>query len=197
MIAFLLATAAQAALPEIALGVEIGHLHNGDPSFDAFSDSNALPSRGFKAGVQVADPLAVVVGWHHISRGATIYGAGPDIATAYQANEWTLGAKLEHGFTSWFYPYVSVSGMVLEGTMRLDDEPYEDDNPNELQAHGLSPGAMATAGMEFRMPLGSYPVQLTYWLDGGGALLARGTYGNFGDMKPGGFTLHTGVGVRF
>ena len=52
------------------LSVELGQLHNADPTFDLFSENNGMPSCGWRGGARGAERLAVTGGWHRVRRGA-------------------------------------------------------------------------------------------------------------------------------
>ncbi len=188
---------ALAAPPELSLDLELGQLHNGDESFDLFSERDGMPSRGVQAGVRVATPVVVQVSGHRVSRGLDLSVAeGLSIATAYFANEWTAGVRVDHTFADIFQPYAAVHGLLLQGAMKLDDEPEDDDNPNQLVARAVHPGALLTGGFEIRGPQQDRKWTAGFLVEAGYGLVARADYGDFGSMKPGGFVLRTGIGLR-
>lgn len=197
MLSIALSLAAHAAPPELSFDLELGQLHNGDPAFDLFSERNGMPSRGGQIGVRVASFAVVQASAHHLGRGVTISPAdGQSISSAYQANEWTAGLRVDHLFADVFAPYAAVHGMVLQGTMKFDDDAGRDGNPNELAEHGVHPGALFLGGVELRGPQGDRKWTAGTFFEAGYGLVARADYGAFGDMKPGGFAMRAGIGLR-
>jgi hypothetical protein len=156
-----------------------------------------MPSRGGQVGVRVAPFAVVQASAHHLSRGMSIGVAGAgEIATAYQANEWTGGVRIDHLFSDVFAPYAAVHGLALQGSMKLDDDPDKDGNPNELVERAVHPGALFLGGLELRGPQEDRTWTAGGFVEAGYGYVASAEYGGFGEMKPGGFVLRTGVGLR-
>ena len=59
-------------------------------------------------------------------------------------------------------------------------------------------GALAEAdGIELRLPQNQMPLTVAWTLEMGAETVANATFGDFGDLRSGGFVLHTGIGLRF
>lgn len=196
-IALLLTTTAGAA--DLELDGQLGRTSNSDSAYRVFSDVQGMPSRGIRVGARAMDNLVIVGGWHRVSRGANLdLGDGGNISTAFFADEFTIGPKLDVGIGEWFYPYITAQGMLFRGVMKFDDKPSTKDNPNQLSAAGLAPGLLALGGVELRIPQKDGPVTIAYHIELGHSVVGNANYGEFGDMKPGGsFALRSGLGLRF
>jgi hypothetical protein len=182
--------------------VELGNLQNHDDAYTLFSDGVAMPSRGIRGGVRVADRFTVLAGWHRVQRGATVFvaaeGSDRRFHAAFFADEFTLGLKADLDVAHFFYPYATVQGMLLRGVMKFDDDERDDEeDPSQIKASAVAPGALLMGGMEFRIPQGSWPLTAAWHVEAGYGLVASADYGAFGTMRPGGFALRTGLGVRF
>jgi hypothetical protein len=184
------------------LSFELGNLQNHDEAYSLFSDGVAMPSRGIRGGVAVADRFTVIGGWHRVQRGASVVVAGDEgdrrFSAAFFADEFTLGVKADLDVAHFFYPYASVQGMVFRGVMKFDENQRDDeDDTTQLKASAVSPGALFSGGIELRIPQGSWPLTAAWHLEAGYGLVASADYGEFGHMRPGGLVLRTGLGVRF
>lgn len=180
------------------ISLELGTLRNSDQAFDLFSENNAMPSRGVRLGLGLSDELTIVAGWHRVSRGATLYlGEGSEIRSAFFADEFTLGPKLGKLLGDVAFPYVTTQAMAFRGVMKLDDDPSTRHNPGQLQESAITPGVLGLGGIEFRSPTETSDLAVAFFLEMGYGWVARGAYGDFGTMKPGGFALRSGVGLRF
>jgi hypothetical protein len=190
------------------LSAELGALNNSDPTWDLFSSGNAMPSYGVKAGYRLSERVAAVGSWNLVRHGAfvTVVGSDTDgdfsddadsFVAALTGHELTLGAKadLSLGDVDVLLPYVSTQGLVLIADMRFDDEPDDRDNPGQVVASAMTGGFLATAGAEIRWPPQS-PVAVAWYLEGGYGWLARASFGEVGTMKPGGFAIRSGLGIR-
>ena len=197
--ALLLAAPAAGGIAGAEFSGELGTLHNSDPTFDLFSSTDAMPSRGLRLGIAPVDRITVLAGWHHVGRGSVVEFEESDerFYSAFLADEFTLGAKLDAELGEWFYPYVSGNLMLIRGQMRFDDNDQIDFNANQLKASSLAPGLLGMAGTEFRVPQKDGPVTIAWHLEMGYGWVGRTTFEDFGDMKPGGFALRSGLGLRF
>lgn len=193
--------------PRVELSAEIGALNNSDVAYDLFSSGDAMPSYGFKAGYRLAERVAAVASWGLVRHGQTlIVGASDDdgdfedetdaFVAALIGHELTLGAKADVSIEDVLLPYVSTQGLVMIAEMRFDDEPTDRDNPGQVSASAMTGGFLATAGAELRFPPRS-PVAAAWYLEMGYGWLARASFGELGTMKPTGFAVRSGVGVRF
>lgn len=192
-----LASPANAAGLDGEISVELGTLRNTDPAFDLFSNKDAMPSRGVRAGIGLTDHLTVIGGWHRVRRGATLYLSDTTVRTAYFADTFTLGPKAHLPIKDIVYPYVTTQAMLFRGIMKFDDDPDTRHNPGQVTEAALSPGVLGMGGVELRTPSPRGDLALAIFLEAGYGWVARATYGEIGTMKPGGFALRSGFGVRF
>lgn len=196
----LLALPAPALAADREVSLELGSIASSDPQWDLFSDSPRLPTQGLRIGWPVHDRVALVAAWHRGAQGSTLGGEGTgqsDFVAAFSAHALALGAKADLELTPWFVPFATLQALGLLGTVRLDDDPDDDHNPNQLSHSAFAPGALAAAGLELRLPLHHDAFAAATSLDLGYALLGPLHYDTLGPLHLGGFTLHWGVGARF
>lgn len=204
-----LAPAAEAAEREVAL--ELGSFGAPDEDFDLFSHGDALPTRGLRVGWPVHERVAVIAGWHHGARGLRVYPLGDEydyeydddysadnnaFVAAFYGDQFTLGAKADWALVRWLLPYATVQAVGYRGLVRLDDDLQHDDNPNQVQRSAFAPGAMATAGLDVRVPFGETFAAATYLELGYGYVLPL-DFADLGEIDMRGFVLRWGVGARF
>lgn len=200
----LMLAACTLALPALAadheVSVELGTLANRDPDFDLYSQSNVMPSRGLRAAFAFHERVAVVAGWHRVRRGAELYDENSESyvgRAAFFADELTLGIKADVELVPAILPYVSVQGMLVRGLSRFDDDPEDEESPGQVQFSALAPGLLPMGGVELRIPKGDAPFTLAWHIEAGYGLVGNMDFDALGDVRPGGFALRSGVGVRF
>ena len=193
-LAALFSAPASAADLGFQLSAELGSLRNTDPSYDLFSKSNVMPSRGLRVGVTLVDTLTIETGWHRVRRG--LYEPDLDIQTAFFADEFILGPKISHGFAEVFYPYVAGHGVLMRGVMKFDDDSSNDRNPGQIKQTGVGLGLLTMGGVEFRSPTDAGKLAVSAHLEAGYGWFQTTDFGNLGSMKPGGFALKGGLGLR-
>lgn len=207
--ALLLAFSANAANHEVNL--ELGWIGARDPAWDTFSNANSHGTFGARVGYRVHPRIAVIAGWHHGSDGLSVEGDYEDedgdgtadngiqaggYRTAFYGDQVTLGAKADLAVRPWFHPYVAVQGAVMRALVRMDDDAEDDENLTQVQAVGLTGGGVATAGMDFPIPL-TPKLSLALYAEFGYALLAPAQFDQLGSIQFGGFSGRTGMGLRF
>jgi opacity protein-like surface antigen len=183
--------------------LEIGTVHNNDSSWDLFSNKNGMPTRGVRGGVSIGDHLSILGGWQRTSRGLQVHmpdSQGNEQAafqTAYTGDFLSVGPQLGVTIGDVVHPYVSVEGLLLRGVMRFDDDPNTKSNLGQVLGAGASSGLATMGGVEFRSPTGVVGLQVTFFIEAGRSWFAEGSYGDLGQMTPGGFTMRGGAGLRF
>jgi len=201
-----LALLAALALPGTALGatrevrLELGSIAAPDPDWNLFSDADRLSTQGLGVGWTFHDHLALVAGWRRGAHGMTVGGESTgqsDFTAAFAAHTLTFGAKADWELAPWFAPFASARAAGLLGRVRLDDDSEDDENLNQLSHTALAPGALATAGVEFRLPFHDAELAATTSLEMGYAWFAPLHLDPLGDLAFRGFTLTWGVGARF
>lgn len=200
-----LLTALVAASPALAadheLGIELGSVGNRDAAYDSFSSADAMTSRGVRVGVAVHDRVAIVGGWHRARNGARLYDNTSDYAlyTAFLADEFTLGAKVDVPIGDFIAPYALAQGMLFRGVAKFDDDPTDPESLGQVSQAGLAPGVLGAGGVELHVlpdELG-IPVGFGVHLEFGYAYIGRMNLADIGDMKPGGALGRAGVSVLF
>jgi len=198
LLALLLPVAAHGADDEVSL--ELGSIGTPDADWALFSDTERLPTQGLRLGWAVHDRVALVAGWHRGAQGMTVGGettGQSDFVATFGAHLFSLGAKADVALTPWFAPYATAQAIGLIGTVRLDDDPEDDENPNQIAESAFAPGAMGTAGVEFRIPFHDGAFAAATSLEMGYAWLAPLAYDTLGDLQFRGFAVRWGVGARF
>ena len=108
-----------------------------------------------------------------------------------------VGPKLDVEVWPWLHPYVTAQFLGLVGALRLDDAPYDDNNPNELREYGFAPGGVAAAGFDLVFLRADRAVRPATNLELGYAYEAPLALGDMGSLDFRGFYLRWGVGARF
>lgn len=203
-----LLSSALAATNEVDL--EVGWLGTGDTSFNRVSDSDLLPTYGLRVGLKVHDRIAVIGGWQHGQTGVTVSsggdesyyyydgdGGGSSFRSAFYGDLLTVGAKGDVRVNDYFYPYLTAQGAIQLGTVRIDDDPDNDQNLGQLKQSGATGGFVAAVGAEVPVQLGQSGIALAPYLELGYGWLAPMGLSSLGSLRMGGFTGRTGFGVRF
>lgn len=189
------------------LHVELGTLANRDPGWELFSDNDTMGSRGVRGGLRLGEYVGVVGGWHRVRKGASVSvpaatGNGDisrdQVVMAYFADEFSLGAQLGKDFADLFRPYAGVDGMLVRGTMKLDEDSDTKRNPGQVLGRGLSPGLLLLGGGEFHSATTEdWGFTIGLFVEVGYSWFLAGQYDDVGPMKPGGLTTRIGAGVAF
>ncbi len=181
--------------------IELGTLANRDTDFDVYSRNNIMPSWGLHGAYAFHERLSVVASWHRVRRGSDLYemvgSSQPFGRAAFFADELTLGLHADLQLHSTLFPYVNLQGLVVRGVSRFDDDPSDEDSPGQISEAALAPGFMPTGGLEVRIPQGDAPFTIAWHLEAGYGWVGNLVFPKLGDMRPGGFALRSGVGVRF
>jgi hypothetical protein len=108
-----------------------------------------------------------------------------------------VGPKLSLDAISWLKPYVTVQGTFLWGTVKLDDDPSDDENLNELRRSGVTGGGQAALGLDLVLLGETRTVRPTIGFEAGYGWLAPLTLGDMGSLRFRGFHSDFTVGARF
>jgi hypothetical protein len=193
--------------PRFGAMVELGSVRNDDLTYDLFSDTNALFGWGLRGVMRPASRVELRAGYHNVRHGASVYtgdyyddtdyySSASYLQSAFYGHEVTLGVRADLSIEDVLLPYVAVDGMLLAALVRLDDDPQQRDNPGQVSAFGVAPGAGLVGGAEIRLPPGSN-LQFSVNLEVGYTVLGRMDLGDLGSMRPGGLTVRSGAGIRF
>ncbi len=186
-----------------SLSAEIGGSAYRDDSFDLFGSRDGLDTSGLRVGRRVVDRVEVQLGWLRGNRGANVEVAnaagGREFAfqSAYYAHRFSLGARGDVTLDNALFAYVAARGQLVLQQVRLDGDPDSKSNVDQLSETALAPGGELVGGIELRIPQGEMPLTAGWTLEVGAETVANATFGEFGDLRSGGFVIHSGIGIRF
>lgn len=185
-----------------------------DPAWRLFSENDAMPAWGARLGWRPVERVAVTASWAAVRRGAEVSTGGwtdasysssysdtddgawtPPSVAAATGHQLALGAKADLSLGDVVLPSVGANGVLLPMTWRFDGDPDRDDAA-QVRAAGLLPGLELLGGLEVRVPPHEIAA-VAAWIELGGAVYGRGTFGDLGTLRPGGFVARGGVGLRF
>jgi len=198
------------------LTAEFGYVTNQDPAFDLFSDRNVLGAQGIRGVAALSEHVGVVASWQHSGRGATVnpgydyelsYYDDSDSApggynTAYQSafrsDQFALGPIADWElFDGTLAPYAHADMVLQRGTAYMASGAEHYPNRVEVENTSMNAGISAMAGVSVNVPVVA-GFELTGHLEVGTTrYFGPLRFEDFGEMQPGGFTLRTGVGVRY
>ena len=205
--------------PTHEFSLELGTFGSPDPAWDYLGDSNAVGSRGVRAGYGLTPNITLIGSWHYSADGAEI--DGPEVEddsdvlfrTAFISNQFAVGPKVQWRWKRWLVPYATVQGVGWLGRARLDDDFDDDENINQYQFTGFAPGGMVTAGIDIIPKRVGRNIRLASHLEAGYGITSRMTLTQdggsdranvegeraveLGSVGFRGFALRWGVGVRF
>ena len=194
--------------------LETGYLKNEGPAFNLFSESNRMNAVGIRAVGALGEHLGIVGSWQHTGQKAEInvgqyteadedsdFDYGPQTQTyqsELQADQFSLGPIADWEiFNGALAPYVHADMIVQRATAHLRSGIENYPNRVELERTALQAGVAAMVGITVNVPIiagsevtGHVEVGTTQYL---GSL----KFQDFGEMQPGGFTLRTGIGLRY
>lgn len=193
-----------AAANPVSVDVQLGWLGTEDPRWEAFSDRSSYGTWGLRVGYDLTPKLAVIVGWQQGVTGAeTVYEGGDNYeeefsayTAAFYGEQLTAGVRAGLPVGRHLYPYLTLSGVGLGAMVRFDDNLADDENLNQLKRVGFSGGALATGGLEYRIPIGEEG-GLTLHTELGYGWVAPVAFKDVGAVGFSGFSGRAGLGVRF
>ena len=191
------------------LSLELGAMASSDRTVDVLTGSNALSALGLRLGYGITPNIGVVASWHRSQHASFLSG---DTATSYFdmdmgliTNQLALGPKVDLQLTHWLRPYVTVQAMGVLGTLRIDEDPGDDEDVL-LKYTDTSWGGFAAAGVDLvpgdesrrlhpalHLELGYGKVFSLQFEDdeAGNDAIA------IGDINLQGLTVNAGIGIRF
>lgn len=196
---------------------EVSSLVNNSDSYNVFSGGRqGMTALGVRGGWAFHDRLALIGGFQHHRRGSEVYlqESEASMVAAYFATTYSVGIKADIEPVRWLQLYTTAQASLYQGLMKWDNEPDSRTNLGQLQSSGISGGGVFAGGVEFRIPKGlKLPVGFGFYTEMGYGIIARHSYNNpkdpnapdmtwedgqsIGTMQPGGFTIRSGIGVRF
>jgi hypothetical protein len=206
--------AAQALDSHRELDLTLGVLGNSDPSWGTFSEAASLTSFGVHGGVPVAPGIKLVGGYEYGSTGMRMYisdywddnsdedggshsSAGYEFRTGFFAHQALLGAKVHVEPSKWVSLYGTLQADALIATVRIDDDPDDDENPGQVERSGFTAGGIAALGVEALVPIGESGTSWAFHGELGYGLLAPLQVEDVATLQFGGAAVRLGTGLRF
>lgn len=201
------AFAQESDAPRFGVMAEIGSIRNADQNYALFADTNGMFGGGARLAYRPASHLELRLGYQLARHGATVYSANSGYSdftsaidsifeSAFFGHTMTVGARVDASIEGMLLPYAALDAVGLLADVRFDDDPSARDNPGQVTAMGFAPGAGLVGGLELRVPPQS-DVQVGLHLELGYTYLAPMDLADFGTMQAGGFTVRSGLGLRF
>jgi hypothetical protein len=191
------------------LSLEMGAIRSPDQTMDVLTGTDALSSLGLRLGYGISPNIGVVASWHHSRHSAYLSVNSDtsyfDIDMDLTTNQLAMGPKVGIQITHWLRPYITVQGMGMLGKLQIDEDPREDEDAL-LKYTDLNWGGFAAAGLDLVPGEQGQRVHPALYLEMGYAKVFSlqfedSTAGNdaieIGDLDLQGFTVNTGLGIRF
>ena len=169
-----------------------------DNRWDAFSSDDTYRTVGLQVGYRIAPRVTLIGGWQHggVEMDTSVGDDGGYYVARFRGDQAGFGARADFPVADWVHPYAGLQAIGMFGRIRLDDQPAEDDNANELRFAGASGGALGTGGLEFRIAMdGGYAV--LFDAEFGYGWVAPMTFDTLGNLPFSGLSSRIGAGVRF
>ncbi len=157
----LVASSSAAAAPQNELSIHLSTLGTPDADYDMFSENANLTSVSLRGGWGFHENISLIGDLSRSRSVSDVYAYGSEDweevlifrsgLTTYQLG---LGLKgrIPIANLPWLAGYAVGQGVAMTSTVRLDDEPDQEDNPNELQYRAMAPGFRVAGGVEL-LPL--------------------------------------------
>jgi hypothetical protein len=185
----------RAELKGYALDAELTGLGSPDPGYDVFSSGDRLGGYGLRGAVDLADHVAVRVGWDRFRHGSDWNGSASGRASV-MADTGSVGLRFDPFVHSLLRPYVAVDGVAMLAHAYFDGDPNRNDNPGQIEASGPAFGGQGAIGVEVRVPAGRAPVAVAWTLELGYGRTTTIDLGDVGGFGTRGLAIRSGLGVR-
>lgn len=188
-----------------------------DENWQAFSSTGALTSFGARGGVALNGPWTLLA-----DAQVSLHGGNVDIETdddgsgeyryiseAFGLDLGTLqlgvGPKYDLTILHWLRPYATVQALGMLGRMRMDEDPFDDDNARS-RFWSVAPGGAAALGLDVVPGATKNRLFPAMHLEMGYAILAPLQFSDddaanaaaqIGELQFRGFYLRWGVGAHF
>lgn len=193
----LILTTGLASAASNQLSLELGAFSTPDPEFSHFSENDAMMTWGARAGMALTDRTALVLDWQHGVRGGRVDLFDSSFHSAFTADQFGLGPKLDLQLAPGLHPYVTLQGQMIRGRVRLDEDIGADSNVNELKDAALAFGGLALAGGEIILGAEEDWIRPSAHLEMGYSYALPMKFDDFGELSFRGFSLRAGVGMHF
>ncbi len=211
MIALFMTLHSAHAAPAHSVALDIGHMDSPDRAFDVLGNY-ALATYGVRwvYDLERWTWLDLTGGLRFSERRSDNYfqDDGTDIpdGQGFEArwfhNTTAVGLRTQGELRSpVFQPYARAQLSLETGVLRLDEDPDDKDNLNELRTIALAPGVELVGGLDvvtspFGMD-GGRDISPLFYLEMGWNRTGLLDLGDTGELRYGGFVVRTGLGVAF
>ncbi len=197
---------------DLEVNAEVGRLAFPKGNWDLFSYNEVQPTYGVRADWHKTSRLGFSASYAHLVTGGhnatwdyweyeatdteTSPGATEGFDASFRGHLVGLGVRGGVDLWGWFNPYATLEARGLHAVVRLDDDPYDDDNPNQITTRGTTVGGVAAAGLDVRIPT-QYGWAISHNLEIGYQAMLPLNIGELGSLAVRGLHIRAGAGVRF
>ncbi len=206
----LLLLSSLASAGDFELAADVTRFEFADGNQALFGVYGAVPTYGLQGTWHKSSRLAITAGWSHTVDGAfnawseweydvessNVPGQYEGFHTSLRANFASVGVRGGVDLWSWFNPYATAEVRGMLGTLRLDDDVSDDDNPNQITLRSGTIGGLAAAGLDIRIPT-SQGWSVSHNLEVGYQAMLPLGFDTLGDVAIRGVHVRAGLGVRW
>lgn len=188
---------------EITLNV--GILNSDDQNWEMFAEGDVLPSFGARFGYPVVKHFKVVAGYEYGQGGShvSVYdesgedGENNGFDTGFFSHQALIGGKVHWSPSSWVTLYGIAQGDVMFATVKIDDDPDDDENPGQIERGGVSAGVIAAAGVGVNVPFKGDKMAWEVHAELGYGYIAPLEIEEIGKLEFSGVSFRVGTGLVF
>ncbi len=206
----LLLLSSLASAGDLEVSAEVGRIDLAQGDWDLFDWNSTQATTGLRLEWHQSSRLAFSASYGHFVAGAhnstwdywdyedtyTGPGATEGFDAAFRGHMIGLGVRGGVDLWSWLNPYANLELRGLQGVVRLDDDPYDDDNPNQITIRGTTVGAVAALGLDIRLAV-RQGWAISHHLEMGYEVMAPLNLDEIGKLSFRGFHVRSGLGLRF
>ena len=122
--------------------------------------------------------------------------ATTEFVTGLYQTQVFVGVKPTWSMNRHFGAYGLLQAQGLFGTLRIDDDPDDDENLGQVEAEGFAPGATLGAGVEAFVPTAG-AVLVAFYLEFGYSAYEPLSLSDIATIDASGVAVRAGAGVRF
>ena len=211
----LLLLSSLASATDLEVNAEVGRLEFAKGHWELFDYNQVQPTFGVRADWHKTSRLGFSASYAHLVTGGhnstwdywdyweeeagsseSTPGANEGFDASFRGHLVGLGVRGGMDLWGWFNPYATVEARGLHAVVRLDDDPYDDDNPNQITTRGTTLGGVAALGLDVRIPT-KYGWAISHNLELGYQAMLPLNIGELGSLAVRGLHVRAGAGVRF
>lgn len=203
LLMLLLAGSSVASAADLSVELSTGAVYSADAGLQVLGGSYAqLVHQGqLRVAVGVSNAVSIVgeIGANSAHSRWLDSTSTPVVSLALDEQELGLGGRfdLERGGAPRVVPYAMATGLLVHGTLRLDDDGSTTHNLNQERRSGFAPGGEAVLGCALRFNPERGEVHAAWSVEGGGRARGAIAYGDAGTIGGSGGVLRTSLAVSF